>query len=178
LNQYVRDQDQWTGDEIQNRNKLLSKNSVKIWRNLEVDSTDIEAYEIKELKERATKRGSSNIEMTDQTRSLFDEISRNVQRRLGEDVIEIAEARTIVYYAPNFFMEVIPRKWSIDVLLKPDFNEIDRPTEKTLDTSEYTFVLNATQDGGILLKGITNNEQIAIHMPMILQAVEISRSNS
>jgi predicted transport protein len=54
-------------------------------------------------------------------RELF-ELLRARTRELDDTIIEIAEQKSVSYRGPSFFLEVLPRKYRIYVLLALDFN--------------------------------------------------------
>jgi predicted transport protein len=47
---------------------------------------------------------------------------------LDGDMLELAEPKSISYHGPAFFLEVLPRRYTLTLLLALDFNEIDDPS--------------------------------------------------
>jgi uncharacterized protein with ParB-like and HNH nuclease domain/predicted transport protein len=176
LNQYVRDQVQWSESEINIRNSQLAQRCSKIWSDLQVEQKHIDAAKLRELTETASRRDTNNVPMSAEARSLFHQV-HDCLIPLIPDLIELAESRSVSYFAPNFFMEIIPMKHSLRLLLNAEHNEIDDPTNITQDTSNYTFVVNSARDGGVLAT-IENKEDIELVIPMILQAVDFSLSHA
>jgi predicted transport protein len=66
---------------------------------------------------------------------------------LGEDVVELPNERTVVYRVFDFFVEVIPRKQRLTLLLNLDFADCDDPTGKSRDATEFAFIIGATESG-------------------------------
>lgn len=48
--------------------------------------------------------------MSDEARSIF-EVLRAKLLEIDTDVIELAERKSISYHPPNFFLEVLPRRY-------------------------------------------------------------------
>lgn len=88
--------------------------------------------------------------MTPEATTLFA-LLRNRLRIAFPDAIEMAETRSISYHDPEFFLEVIPRKRGLGLLIAIDYNEVDGPDGFVRDTSDYNFVVNATYQGGVLI---------------------------
>lgn len=150
LNHDVRDAAQWTEKEIQARGKRLVGQALKIWGSLKADPEEIRAIEQAELQAKAASRSIERVAMTDDARALF----RPLRERLREafpQALELAESKSISYHDPDFFLEVIPRKRSIVLLLPIDYHEIEKPDASVVDAADYTFVMNASHEGGVLI---------------------------
>ena len=65
LNEYVRNQAQWTASEMAQRGRILAKSAVKIWPHHKTDEKLILDEEIRELRARANERSSDSLEMRD-----------------------------------------------------------------------------------------------------------------
>ena len=78
------------------------------------------------------------------------------------------------YHGPEFFLEVLPRKNRITLLLALDFNEVDDPFGLAEDASQYKFFVNAEHEGGVHFS-IWTPEQIDKALPLIRQARELAR---
>ncbi len=150
LNQDVRDEPRWTSDEINARGQRLTRRALDIWSRLEADPKLIRAMETAELQARAARRSVEEVPMTPEAAALFA-IMRNSLRTAFPDAIEMAETRSISYHDPEFFLEVIPRKRGLSLLIAIDYNEVEGPDGIAHDTSDYTFVVNATYQGGVLI---------------------------
>ena len=93
---------------------------------------------------------------------------------MGGDIIELAEQNSVSYHGPTFFLEMLPRKNSINLLLALDYNEVDDPSGIAEDTSQRAFFVNAVYDGGVNV-AIWAPEDIEKALPMIRQARELAR---
>ena len=88
------------------------------------------------------------------------------------------EQKTVGYFAPDFFMELVPRKHSIQLLLTQSFNEIQDPLGIARNAAEYTFIVGSSHfsphQGGVLVV-IENEDAIDGAMKMVLQSFEATK---
>ena len=135
LNKYVREQDQWTEKEIEERGKILSETAVKIWPYLHVDR---EVY-INDLEKKASQRSIQDIDMNAETRKLFC----NVHSQLTnfEEVITVVEGNSacLFDYKPEFIIELIPRSKYITILLSIEVDRIEDPTSLIENANKKNF---------------------------------------
>ena len=150
LNQDVRDMPRWTADEIRERGRRLTRRALEIWPHLDADPKLIRAMETAELEARAARRGIDEVEMTPKAAELFSAL-RDRLRSAFPDAIEMAETRSVSYHDPEFFLEVIPRKHGLSLLISIEYNEVMEPDGFAQDASEYTFVVNSSYQGGVLI---------------------------
>lgn len=171
LNQDIREAAQWTEAEIEARGRRLATRALDIWRGLDANPAHIRETEIADKKARASRRSIDQVAMTAEASALFMILrSRIVEAFPG--VIEMAESKSVSYHDPEFFLEVIPRKRSISMLVALDFNEVEGADGFAQDAADYTFVVNASHQGGVLV--IVHGEaEIDRAMVLISQAREL-----
>jgi predicted transport protein len=133
-----------------------------------VDQSLIDAADVLEKRDLAQRRDASKIEMSDEARSLFTELRARIFE-IDHDALELAEKKSISYHAPHFFMEVLPRRYRISLLLAIDFEEIDDRTGLAQDATQWKFLVNARHEGGVLLSLKTLSEVQSV-VPLIKQA--------
>jgi len=167
LNKYVREQPQWTVKEIEARGEELADRALEIWLALDVDRALIKEANLREIRKVASRRNVEQIQMSSKARELFNALSEEV-KSLGE-VIELAESKSVSYHAPYFFLEVLPRKYELILLLPLDFSEVDDPNEIAEDANEWKFIPNAKYDGGVVVH-VWEQENISAAIPMVRQA--------
>ena len=126
LNKVVRESAVWTPVEMEQRGKELSRRARLIWVPLVVDKSLIDAAAQDEMRALAKNRDVGKVKMTSESRALFDVLRAKI-RDLDSNIIELAEQHTVSYHSPDFFLEVLPRKGWINLLLALDFNEVDDP---------------------------------------------------
>lgn len=175
LNEYVRNQTQWTSVQMDERGRLLAMRAVDIWPHHEADEKLILAEEIRDLRARSERRSPDSLTMRDSVRNLFYSI-RDATRELG-DSIEIVEHRSLSYYDANsgsFFAETLPMAYSVRVLLPIDFDEVDDPEGVAGDVSAYKFLPNVThRDCGVYID-VWGEDRIPTAVRMIRQAFNIA----
>jgi predicted transport protein len=172
LNRFVREQDQWTKAEMEQRGKTLAARAIEIWPGLVVDQSLVDAAAHAELAALAQRRDVLKVPMTAAARALFEELRRRV-RDLDATVVELAEQRTISYHAPTFFMEVLPRKYNLTLLLDLDFNELTDSSGIAQDASKYRFFVNAQHSGGVFIEVSTTAD-----LERALPTIRLSRERA
>jgi predicted transport protein len=174
LNKFVREQKNWTLQEMEQRGKDLANRAQAIWPALVVKKALIDAANKAEMRERAQKRDVTKVPMSPAARQLFD-LLRDQVKAFDSDILEIAEQKSVSYHGPTFFLEVLPRKNRLALLLALDFNEIDDPSGLAEDTSQWKSFQNAVYEGGVLLR-IRSADAVEKALPMIRMAHEIART--
>ena len=168
LNKYVREQAQWTPAQMEARGELLARRALSIWPRLEVDAALVQAAEIEDMRQRAKRRDVGKVQMTEEARALFEQL-RAMVLEIDSDIIELAEPHSVSYHGPEFFLEVLPRKNRINLLLALDFNEAEDPHGIAKDTSQRKFFVYAQYEGGVNIP-IWSTDDIELALPIIRQA--------
>lgn len=148
LNKYVRAQKKWTVAEMKERGELLAAQALDIWPTLSVDKKLVEQAKAQDMRARALKTDVSRVPMSEPARALFNVVRSRVLE-LDSGIIEIAESGSVSYHGPTFFLEVLPRKRHLTLLLALDFNEVDDAHGIAEDASAYKFFINASHQGGV-----------------------------
>ncbi|MCP4615278.1 MAG: DUF262 domain-containing protein [Bradyrhizobium sp.] len=170
LNKFVREQSVWTSTEMDRRGKNLATRALSIWPPLVVEKSLIDAAREAEMRHLAKQQDTRKVPMSEDARNLFDQIRIKVLE-IDTNIIELAEQKSVSYHGPSFFLEILPRKNRITLLLDLDFNEVDDPTDIARDASEYKFLVNAVHEGGVLVS-IMDGDDIEKSLPIIRQAWE------
>jgi predicted transport protein len=168
LNKFVRECEVWTTAEMERRGKHLARRALSIWPPLVVEKSLVDAAGQSEMRALAKSRDVAQVAMSASARGLF-EVLRAKIREVDEDIIELAEQNSVSYHGPAFFLEVLPRKHRINLLLALDFNEIDDPAGIATDAAQKKFFVNAVYAGGVNIP-IYDLADIDKAMPMIRQA--------
>jgi uncharacterized protein with ParB-like and HNH nuclease domain/predicted transport protein len=170
LNKFIRDQSRWTAQEIEERGRQLAARAVSLWPALVVDDASLRAAELRELQENAAKYTLADLDLDHETGELFDELSAQILA-LGADILQLPGANTVTYRVFEFFVEIIPRKKGLTLLLNLDFDEADDPSKRASDATERAFIIHATETGGVLFR-VSKDDDIAPAMHLIRQAYE------
>jgi predicted transport protein len=173
LNKYVREQPVWTAKEIEHRIEALARRAVDVWPTLVVAKSLIDAADQAEIKKLAAQRDVSKVKMSGEAKSLFD-VLRTQVLAIDSDILELAERNSVSYHGPAFFLEVLPRRYTLNLLMPLDFNEIDDPSGLAQDATQWKFFIHAKHDGGVSLS-IEDIDTIAKAVPLIRQAHAVSR---
>ena len=106
--------------------------------------------------------------MSDEAKLLFEKLKARIFE-IDQNVLELAEPKSISYHGPHFFLEVLPRRYRISLLLALDFDEIDDPSGLAQDATQWKFLVNARHEGGVLLS-VSNVAEIESVLPLVRQA--------
>jgi|694.fasta_scaffold31942_2 predicted transport protein len=168
LSKFAREQPQWTAVEIEKRGELLADRALKIWPALVVDPVLIEKAQQAELRELAGRRDVAKVPMSSHARTLFEVLRARIQE-IDPSILELAEPKSVSYHGPAFFLEVLPRKQRLSLLLPLDHAEIEDPHGLAKDATEWKFLVNAKHEGGVVLR-VTAEEAVTNALPIIRQA--------
>jgi predicted transport protein len=168
LNKFIREQGKWTPNEMEKRGKELADKAVGIWPTLVVDMNAVRDAELEEHKAVAAKYSIDKLEFDAYSRTLFDAL-RPLILGLGQDVVELCGAKSVTYRVFDFFLEVIPRKKRLSLILNLDFEECDDPSQRAIDATEYAFITHASESGGVLFS-IDDESQVPMAMLVVRQA--------
>ena len=170
LNKFIREQNVWTESQIEQRGKLLASKAVKVWPSLVVDRQLLKQGELEERVARAAAYTVTGVPMDSLAKQLFEILRPRIQA-LGSDVVELPNQQSIVYAVYDFFVEIIPRRHRLTLLLNLDFDTVSDPSGKATDASEWAFVVNANESGGVLYS-FDSAAEIEAAMNLVLQAYQ------
>jgi hypothetical protein len=170
LNKDIRDMDLWDADTIGRRGVLLAARAVEIWPSLDVAPSVIERMELEEKKEIADNRDISEVPMSQVARSLFEELSKRLHAAFP-GTVELPGSRSVSYHDPKFYLEVIPRKNSLGLVIDLDFTESATISGIMQDTANWTFIMYSEYSGGTYC----NIEDVS-QLEDVMPAVELAHS--
>jgi predicted transport protein len=173
LNKFVREQNAWTAAEMQRRSVTLASRAVMVWPLLEVDREVVQQVERARLRRRAAKKDVAAIMMDEQAKELFEAL-RSAVREFDPEATEMAESKSVSYHSPGFFLEVLPRKSRLTLLLPLDFNEVKDASGIAEDATQWKFLINAQYDGGVVLI-VRSLADIDVALPIVRQAHATAR---
>ena len=178
LNKYVREQEQWTELQMQERGKFLAHRALEIWPHHHANADLVRAEEIKELREKAAVRGSGSLKINEDVRKLLNATERKVAE-LG-DVISVIEHKSVCCYGqPEFFVEILPMSSYVRLILPLDFDEVEIPDSLYAeDTTTRKFVTHRVHTECTMLVDVVDEEQLEDAMPIVRQAYEQATGQS
>lgn len=168
LNRFIREQSRWTAAEIEQRGKTLAKQAVQVWPELKVEMDAVRQAELEDRLAAASNYSVDTVGFDVEARAVLDEIRPQILS-LGDDVIELCGAKSIVYRVYDHFLEILPRTKRILLLANIDFDETDDPSGLTSDASDWAFITNASEAGDVLFT-LKDASQIPAAMHVIKQA--------
>lgn len=170
LNKFIREQSTWDAMTIEQRGKLLAEKAISVWRPLVVDQLAVKQRELEEHKALAANYKIENIELDDVAKNLLETLRPQIQS-LGSDVVELPNDRSVIYRVFDFFVEIIPRKQRLSLLLNIDFADCEDPSENVRDATEFAFIIGATEMGGVIFN-LDSEKEMPLAISLIRQAYE------
>ena len=174
LNRFIREQKAWTATEMEDRGRMLSDLAVTVWPALEVSSDAVATSRLGALRAKAAARTSTQVPMTAESRSLFEILAPRI-REVDGGIIEVAHGASVAYHAADgdFFVEVLPRKTKLMLLLNLEFGECTYRDDFVLDATEVKFFVRAEHEGGVYYRFKTA-EQLDGALRLIREAHELA----
>ena len=170
LNKFIREQSAWDGTTIEQRGKLLAEKAVTVWRPLVVDLLAVKQRELEEHKAFAANYRIEDLELDDIAKNLLEALRPQIQA-FGEDVVELPNDRSVIYRVFDFFVEIIPRKQRLSLLLNMDFADCEDPSGRARDATEFAFIIGATETGGVLYN-LDSQDDVPAAINVVRQAYE------
>ena len=174
LNQFVKEQDEWTTEQMSRRGKELSESALRIWPTLTVTQEELRGVRRQVLAESSGEIDQAREGMNEVALRLFDKLRSSI-RALRQDVIEVARPKSISYYASSgyFFAEILPRSYYLVVLLGIDANEAVESVLHIQDAANRKFLVNARNDCGCFVE-IASDDQIEACKPLLEQSLTLA----
>ena len=145
LNAYVREQQAWTAETIKERGRLLANRALAIWKYPNPTPHYVEARRSRLLRERAERTDVRAIPMTNRARDLFLPLHEAIAN-LHDGIHTVQERKSVCYYTPSseFFLELLPQKSNLRLLLDVDLSEIEAPGWLARDGNDWKIIPNST----------------------------------
>ena len=145
LNAYVREQQAWTEETISERGKILAGRALAIWKYPQPAQAYVEERRAKRVQERAERTDVSKVPMTGKARNLFDPLHKEISN-LDDGIQVVQERNSVCYYTPgaDFFLELLPQKYNIRLLLDTDLSEIEAPAWLARDGNSWKYIPNSS----------------------------------
>ncbi|MCL4272259.1 MAG: DUF262 domain-containing protein [Anaerolineales bacterium] len=170
LNKFIREQETWTPKQIEKRGKDLAVKAINIWTALSVEIEAVQEAELEDRKTQAAQYSLDMLEFTKESRMLFDKLRPQILS-LGDDIVELCGPKSVTYRVYDFFLEVIPRKRRLTLVLNLDYEECEDPTGLASDATAYAFIIYASENGGVLFP-VKEASQVLAAIHVIRQAYE------
>ena len=147
LNAYVRQQSEWNEEKMKERGRLLANQALSIWKYPQPTQAYVEARRAKRVQERAERTDVSRVPMTRRARNMFDPLHKEITN-LDDGIQAVQERNSVCYYnsGSEFFLELLPRKNSLRLLLDVEISEIEAPAWLAKDGNDWKFIPNSTSN--------------------------------
>jgi len=170
LNKFVKNQTKWTEAEIDKRGKMLTSSALKIWAPMQIDADAVRQAKLQRMREEASGFNEHSLSLDEGTKALFGGMRTEILS-VGADIVEIFRAKSVTYRVFDYFVEVIPRKQHLTLLFNIDFEECNDPSELARDASNKAFIINASEQGGVIFQ-VWNPEDFPAALHILKQAYE------
>lgn len=172
LNWSLAEQDSWGPQQIEARGQMLAKRALTIWKPLAADPKAIEEVELQDAIDDCAGRTLDAISCSDVARPLFHALTA-FSRNLDGEVRELPQTKSVVYRAPAWFVELLPRanRVMLRLALEPD-QAADISTELE-SASEWEFIANSAVSGGSVYR-LSDDGELDIAQQLIRRAYEIA----
>jgi hypothetical protein len=87
-------------------------------------------------------------------------------------VVELPRAKSVVYRAPDWFLEIIPRAKGFTLRLAVEADELAGVADGVEDASSWNFILNSAVDGGSVYV-VNSDSQLPDATALVKRAFEI-----
>jgi uncharacterized protein with ParB-like and HNH nuclease domain/predicted transport protein len=168
LNKFIREQSAWTASQIEARGRLLAEKALTVWKPLKADPSAVRRAELEERIALSARYRIEQLPMDDITCHLFERLRPEILA-IGPDIVELCNAKSMPYRVFDFFVEIIPRRYSLTLLLNLDFADCIDQNARIRDASEYAFIVNATEKGGVIY-GVEHDEHLLPALAVIRQS--------
>lgn len=172
LNWSVAAHDAWGPDQILARGEMLAQRALEIWKPLVADPKAIEQAELQDAIDDSAGRTVEAIPCSEAARPLFDALVA-FARNLDGEVKELPHARSVVYRAPAWFAELLPRAKNVLVRLLLEPEEAADIGSALSSSAEWEFIPNSTVSGGSLLN-VWNGTDLDVAKLLIKRAYDLA----
>lgn len=173
LNHYIRDQKEWTVDQMRTRGGELAQRALSVWPFPQADTGMVQNKNVAELQAQSALRDSSSLNMSDYIRGLLEHLEE-AMTTLGE-LVPVIENRSVCFYDGSgvFFAEMLPMARCVRLLIPLSFDEVtDDPDELAVDVTTRSWLSNVThRDCGVVVD-IRRKDQTDAVLRLVSQVYE------
>lgn len=171
LNQSLATLDRWDAGTISARGEMLARRALDVWRPLTVAAFWLKQAELDDAHEQAANYRLDAIPWSNDAVPFF-EILRATLLARGAEVVELPQARSVVYRAPDWFAELIPRAHGMDLRLAADAQDLQTLCAEVEDATARAYVRHSTVTGGCIFT-VANQTDVEIAQRLIEQTYEL-----
>ncbi len=148
LNKDMRDACEWNEAAMLKRSKRLARMALRLWPKLAVDPQAVAEAELEDKKRQAVGLTVNDVGgMRAPIKKLYQLLEERVLN-IDPDISVIINKKNLTFYTLEPFIQAIPRKNKLAVILALDFEELDSDAlYYCSDTSDWSFIANANLKG-------------------------------
>lgn len=147
LSKSIASEGKWGPIEIEKRGTLLAERALKLWRPLAADPEMLAQLELEDAQERSAGFSVQELKWSGGVHGWFEQV-RSAILGCADDVFELPRAKSVVYRAPEWFVEIIPRSKGFTLRLAADMEDLLDLSPGVEDAAAWSFILNSVVEGG------------------------------
>lgn len=171
LSRSVAAENKWGPAEVEKRGAMLAERALTLWRPLTPDLAMISKVDLEDAVDRSADHSVANLKWTPGIEVWFEQV-RAAAMGCSDEVVELPRAKSVVYRAPEWFLEIIPRAKGFTLRFAVDVEDLQGIADGVEDASSWSFILNSAVDGGSVY--VVNTEaQLPHAQALVKRAFEV-----
>jgi hypothetical protein len=171
LSKSIASQDTWGLDQIDSRGDLLAQKAIQVWRPPVADPAMLKTLELDDEKERSAAFSLAALKWAEGTREWFEELRATIQSS-ADGALELPRAKSVVYRAPDWIVEIIPRAKGFAVRLAADASDLIDIAPDVQDAAAWVFITNSTVSGGSLYS-VSSPAQLVLAKALVARTCQL-----
>ena len=171
LSKSIASEDSWGPEQIDKRGDLLAQKAVQVWRPVVADPAMLKTLELEDEKERSSAFSLEALKWATGTREWFDELRETVLS-CAEGALELPRAKSVVYRAPDWIVEVLPRAKGFTIRFAADASDLIEIAPEVQDAAAWVFITNSTVSGGSLYT-VSSPAQLAVAKALVARTCQL-----
>ena len=171
LSKSIASENSWGPEQIDKRGELLAQKAVQVWRVVVADPSMLKTLELDDEKERSSAYSLESLKWAAGTREWFDELRQTIQS-CAEVALELPRAKSVVYRAPDWIVEILPRAKGFTMRLAADASDLLDIAPEVQDAAAWVFITNSTVLGGSLYT-VSSAAQLAVAKALVARTCQL-----
>ncbi len=171
LSKSIASEESWGPEQIDKRGDLLAQKAVQVWRPVVADPAMLKTLELDDEKERSSAYSLEALKWATGTREWFDELRETVLA-CTEGALELPRAKAVVYRAPDWIVEVLPRAKGFTIRFAADASDLLEIAPEVQDAAAWVFITNSTVSGGSLYT-VSSPAQLAVAKALVARTCQL-----
>ena len=171
LSKSIASEEIWGPEQIDKRGDLLAQKAVQVWRLVVADPAMLKTLELDDEKERSSAFSLEALKWATGTREWFDELRETVLS-CAEGALELPRAKSMVYRAPDWIVEILPRAKGFTIRFAADASDLMEIAPEVQDAAAWVFITNSTVSGGSLYT-VSSPAQLAVAKALVARTCQL-----